>query len=270
MIVNKQNNWLKFKIDFFASLPMKKIRKIAGGDSYIIIYQKLMLLTVNSEGHYHLDGIENTIEEELALIIDEDVDNVKIAVNILKSLNLIEQNNNMIFLNQVPALIGKNNDSSLRVAAYRERKKLECNALQPLHVTESNAPRERERGDKEIEKKQNKTNATKVADVVEFNFDEMGAETIQAVKDWIEYRKLIKKPIKTQIQMDNLRKQLWGIQKGSCNGVNKMRLAIQHSISNGYQGLFEAKYTAAQQKLLDKKQQLDDYLDEVLDMIEPK
>lgn len=116
----------------------------------------------------------------------------------------------------------------------------------------------------------NKTNATKVADVVEFNFDEMGAETTQAVKDWIEYRRSIKKPIKTQVQMDNLRKQLWGIHKGSCDGVNKMRLAIQHSISNGYQGLFEAKYTAAQQRLLDKKQQLDDYLDEVLEMVEPK
>ncbi len=115
-----------------------------------------------------------------------------------------------------------------------------------------------------------KTNATKVADVVEFDFDKMGSETTQAVKDWIEYRRSIKRPIKTQVQMDNLRKQLWGIHKGSCDGVNKMRLAIQHSISNGYQGLFEAKYTAAQQKLLDKKQQLDDYLDEVLEMVEPK
>lgn len=112
--------------------------------------------------------------------------------------------------------------------------------------------------------------ATKVADVVEFDFDKMGSETTQAVKDWIEYRRSINRPIKTQVQMDNLRKQLWGIHKGSCDGVNKMRLAIQHSISNGYQGLFEAKYTAAQQKLLDKKQQLDDYLDEVLEMVEPK
>lgn len=154
--MQKKNNWLKFKTDFFASLEMKKIRKIAGGDSYIIIYQKLMLLTVNTEGHYHLSGIEPTIEEELALIIDEDVDNVRIAINILKSLNLINHDSNVIFLNKVPDLIGKNDDSSLRVAAYRERKKLECNALQSLQVTESNDPREREREREDIEKDKNK------------------------------------------------------------------------------------------------------------------
>lgn len=135
----KKNNWLKFKTDFFASAAMKKMRKIAGGDTYVIIYQKLMLLTVNSEGHYKLEGIEATIEEEISLILDEEIDNVKIAINIFKSLNLIEHNNNVIFLPQVPLLIGKNDDSTLRVAAYRDRQKLKCNALQSLHVTESNA-----------------------------------------------------------------------------------------------------------------------------------
>src|SRR5208337_1136344 len=149
----KKNNWLKLRTDFFQNLALKKFRKIAGGDTYIIIYQKIMLLTVNTEGHYQLQGIEKTIEEELALILDEDIENVKVCLSLTKSFNLLEiVNNSTIYLPQVPKLIGKNDDSSARVAAFRERKKLEnisvklpekgnCNALQSLHVTESNAPR---------------------------------------------------------------------------------------------------------------------------------
>jgi predicted phage replisome organizer len=156
---NKKNNWLKLKVDFFSSPAVKKLRKIAGGDKYLIIYQKLMLLTVNTEGHYEFQNLEPKIEEELALILDEEVDNLKMAVSFLRSTNLMQDvDNNTIFFIEVPKLIGKYDDSSERVAKYRLRKKAnaECNALHSLHVTEGNdqvtsdcnecnAPRERER-----------------------------------------------------------------------------------------------------------------------------
>jgi len=129
----KKNNWLKLKVDFFSTPQVKKLRKIAGGDKYLIIYQKLMLLTVNSEGHYEFQNLEPSLEEELALILDEDVDNLRMLLSFLKSTNLMQSIDlNNIFFMEVPKLIGKPDNSAERVAKYRalRRQEHECNALQ--------------------------------------------------------------------------------------------------------------------------------------------
>lgn len=138
--MDKKNNWLKLKVDFFSTPALKKLRKIAGGDTYLIIYQKLMLLTVNTEGHYKYENIEPTLEEELALIIDEDVDNVKMTLSFLKSSKLAENLEDFIFFPALSNLIGKNDNSTERVAKYREKKKLQskCNALHFVTCNESN------------------------------------------------------------------------------------------------------------------------------------
>ena len=40
-MANKKFFWLKLKEDFFRDKRIKKLRKIAGGDTYTIIYLKL-------------------------------------------------------------------------------------------------------------------------------------------------------------------------------------------------------------------------------------
>ena len=49
MANSKKYYWLKLKNDFFTSKEMKKLRKIAGGDTYTIIYLKLQLLSLQNE-----------------------------------------------------------------------------------------------------------------------------------------------------------------------------------------------------------------------------
>ena len=68
----KKYYWLKLKADFFTSRAMKKIRKIAGGDTYTIIYLKLQLLSLKDEGLLYYEGVEPTFYEEMALALDED------------------------------------------------------------------------------------------------------------------------------------------------------------------------------------------------------
>jgi predicted phage replisome organizer len=62
--------WLKLNKDFFKGKEIKKLRKIAGGDTYTIIYLKLQLLSLKDEGKLYFDGIEETFAEELALELD--------------------------------------------------------------------------------------------------------------------------------------------------------------------------------------------------------
>ena len=89
MSENKRYYWLKMPEDFFKSLRIKKLRKLAGGDTYTIIYLKLQLLSLNSEGVLQYKGIEKTFEEEIALEIDEDVENVIVTMNYLRTCGLL-------------------------------------------------------------------------------------------------------------------------------------------------------------------------------------
>jgi predicted phage replisome organizer len=66
---NKKYYWLKLKDNFFLQKEIKKLRRIAGGDTYTIIYLKIQLLSVNKEGLIRYDGIERDLIEQLLLII---------------------------------------------------------------------------------------------------------------------------------------------------------------------------------------------------------
>lgn len=100
--------WMRLKADFFESPEIRKLRKLAGGDTYTIIYLKMMLKTITNNGMFIYQGIEDTFEKEVALIIDEDENNVMMTINYLRNHNLLEEgcSENAYLLNAVPELIG--------------------------------------------------------------------------------------------------------------------------------------------------------------------
>ena len=125
--MEKRNYWLKLKEDFFSQPYVKKLRKIAGGDTYTIIYQKILLMSVKTNGYIIFQGIEKNLTEELALILDEDVDNVTVTLEFMKANKLIEQtenkNENEYLLPDMLSLIGSEGESAKWVRAYREKKR---------------------------------------------------------------------------------------------------------------------------------------------------
>lgn len=158
----KKYYWLKLKEGFFDTKPLKKLRKIAGGDTYTIIYLKLQLLSLSGEGVLYYEGVEDDFIEELALAIDEDVDNVKFTVLFLEKCGLLEwTNDSEIMLTAVPYAIGKETDSARRVREHRQRKALQCNSV----VTIGNTEIEKEiEIDTEVEKeKREKTDYQRIA-----------------------------------------------------------------------------------------------------------
>jgi predicted phage replisome organizer len=141
----KKYYWLKLKDNFFNDPKIKKLRKIAGGDTYTIILQKIMLLSICDGGIIKFQGIEKTLQEELSLILDEDVSNVEIALSFMNSTGLIEPLSDEEFLlPSVPVLIGSEGDSAERMRKLREKKSLQkqlsshCDAL----VTKSDTEKE--------------------------------------------------------------------------------------------------------------------------------
>ena len=88
--MKKKYYWIKLKEDFFSQPYIKKLRKIAGGDTYTIIYLKILLLSVKNNGYIIFQHIEKTLAEELALIFDEDTDNVTVTIEFMRANKLID------------------------------------------------------------------------------------------------------------------------------------------------------------------------------------
>lgn len=124
MAENKKFYWLKLKEGFFGDKEIKKLRKIAGGDTYTIIYLKLMLLSLRENGRLYFEGIEETFYEELALEIDEDSDNVKFTLLYLQKTGLLEEISDVeAFLTQIPECVGSETDKAALMRKSRARKK---------------------------------------------------------------------------------------------------------------------------------------------------
>lgn len=144
-INNKKYFWMRLKDDFFSDPKIKKLRKIAGGDTYTIILQKIMLLSIRDGGVIKFQRIEKNLQEELALILDEDASNVEIALSFMNSTGLIEQLSDEEFLlPSVPVLIGSEGDSAERMRKLREKKNSNNQILShcDTSVTKSDAEKE--------------------------------------------------------------------------------------------------------------------------------
>jgi predicted phage replisome organizer len=128
MADGKRYYWLKLYDDFFGSMRIKKLRKIAGGDTYLIIYLKMQLKAMKTGGVLEYTGLEDSFAEELALDLDEEADNVAITVNYLLSCGLMETSDQKEYF--VPYAVlntGSESASTQRVREHRAKKALQCN-----------------------------------------------------------------------------------------------------------------------------------------------
>ena len=163
----KKFYWLKLSENFFRQPRIKKLRRIAGGDTYTIIYLKMQLLSLENEGKLYFEGVEETFAEELALIIDEDPENVKVTLLFLFDQGLIEEceENEYLMIETAHSIDGES-DSAARVRKHRLKSKqsktneqvekaLPCNGdVTPCNadVTECNDASEKCNVEIEIEK----------------------------------------------------------------------------------------------------------------------
>ena len=129
VVKNKRYYWIQLAQDFFKSKEMKLLRKIAGGDTHTIIYLKMMLISLEDGGHIYYDGLADNLAEEIALVIDENIEDIKITLIFLESKGLLTRNSDRdYFLEQVPEMVGSETASARRVRKFRENQlALQCN-----------------------------------------------------------------------------------------------------------------------------------------------
>lgn len=143
----KRYFWLKLHKDFFQRKEIKRLRKIAGGDTYTIIYLKMLLRSIMSEGKLYFDGLEEDFAAEVALDLDESEENVQITITYLLNSGLLEmRSDDEYYLPDTKNSTGCETAVAARVRRHREKQKaLQCNTdvTQVKHLCN---------GEKEIEK----------------------------------------------------------------------------------------------------------------------
>ena len=192
----KKYYWLKLKTDFFFSKEIKKLRRIAGGDTYTIIYLKMLLMSVKTDGKIYYEGVEDSFAEELALSLDEDSDNVLIVLNFLERHKLIERGGDAeYFLPEAALSIGSETQGAERVRRFREKQKaLQCNEPVTLVKRLGNTEIEKEkiREDKEIEREED----------VESQIQSLSREKAPVADIMIEYNRICKSLPEAKAQTD--------------------------------------------------------------------
>lgn len=149
---NKRYFWIQLAQDFFKSKEMKLLRKIAGGDTHTIIYLKMMLISLEDGGHIYYDGLADNLAEEIALVIDENVEDIKITLIFLESKGLLTRKNDRdYFLEQVPEMVGSETASTRRSRKHRELRGLHCNTIATTCNRDIDIEKDKDK-DKDIEK----------------------------------------------------------------------------------------------------------------------
>ena len=150
----KRYYWLKLQNDFFSRKEIKRLRRIAGGDTLTIIYLKMLCRSLKDNGKLYYDGLDNDFVSELAMDIDEDTENVQITVNYLIRTGLLEQIDEVEYtLKDAESNTGTETAVAARVRKHRERQKaLQCN---------TDVTAVKQLGNVEIEKEIEKENKSK-------------------------------------------------------------------------------------------------------------
>lgn len=124
----KRFYWLKLHKDFFNQVEVKRLRSIAGGETFCIIYLEMLLISLETNGYLVYEGYCDTFAQELALRINENADNVRITVDYLLCKGLLEERDeSSFFLTKVPNMVGSEGASASRMRRCRAKKKLEEN-----------------------------------------------------------------------------------------------------------------------------------------------
>lgn len=130
----KRYFWLKLYDNFFGSKRIKILRHMAGGDTYTIIYLKMQLKAIKTDGVLTYSGILSDFAEELAVDIDEEPQNVRVTLAYLLSCGLAETDDERsYFLPYAVENVGSETSAAERMRKSRARKALEgCNHVTPM------------------------------------------------------------------------------------------------------------------------------------------
>ena len=142
-INSKRFYWLKMDRHFFNDARIKKMRKLPKGDTCVIIYQKLLLLSVEYGGVLVYEHIEDTFEKEMALKLEEKEVPTETTIQYLIQQGMlvpVEEKDDEFLLIQAQNSIGSETKSNV----YKRQKRGEKVRLEKFQPSSNQIPIEKE------------------------------------------------------------------------------------------------------------------------------
>lgn len=137
MAENKRFYWIKLKADFFDLAAIDYLQGQANGCEYIVLYQKLCLITANNGGQLVSEIGEMLIPFDAAKIARDtkfSIDTVVVALELFKRLQLIyEQDNGILRIPYVEEITG-----SETFGAEEKRKRRKARQETQIEMHEEN------------------------------------------------------------------------------------------------------------------------------------
>ena len=163
--MSKKFYWLKLKEDFFDEKYIKALRKLPDGDALCIVYLKMQLKSLKTEGIIQYDHILPSAEEELALVLDEDVNVIRLTLQAIISMGLVERwENDALYMVAMQNLIGSETAVAERVRNHRKKQQLlQCNT----EVTKCNIEKREKRKEKKEKRKEQEQEIEQKIDIYE-------------------------------------------------------------------------------------------------------
>ena len=120
----KRYYWLKLSEDFFSETCIKALRRLPSGDSLVIVYLKMQLKSLKTEGLLKYCGLLPDSTAELAMALDEDENIVRLTIEALIRFKMIERwEDETLYVSAVQELRGSEGDSAERVRKHRQMQK---------------------------------------------------------------------------------------------------------------------------------------------------
>lgn len=130
-MAEKRFYWLKLKDDFFNPVENPEIARIMalpGGAECLVAYLKLMLASVKHRGKIFLKQLEDTPEDELALMISERKDIIRMLLSFCFKANIIEagteKGHSFYLLKQVAGMLDSETEDAARKRKTQQKNEM--------------------------------------------------------------------------------------------------------------------------------------------------
>lgn len=131
--------WIKLQDDFFSQEDIRYLRTLPSGSDIVIIYLELLCISLRQEGYVYLRGRYPTVEEEIAFLLSEDAQLVRLALAALENCKLITRGEQLdVYMEEFDCMVGSETAHARRKRDYRIRQQTLL-ALEEKHGTLSQA-----------------------------------------------------------------------------------------------------------------------------------
>lgn len=140
-MAEKRYYWLKLKEDFFQRSDIKIIEGMPQGKYYVLLYLKLLVLAIQTDGYLAFEKKVPYTNEMLSILTNTDIETVCEAIEIFRQFGMIKtSDNSTLYLEDMSKLTGSETKTAQRMRKHRSAVKSsdtaddECNKSEQSYI----------------------------------------------------------------------------------------------------------------------------------------